>query len=71
MKHLVKLRIDGNQISVIIDNLFAAQTNLEFLGKFLEIYFIIRKKTYLHTTFGTCLKALMYGRQYRKITVQS
>lgn len=32
LRRLKKLRIDGNQLSVIVDNLFIKQRSLEFLG---------------------------------------
>lgn len=33
LRRLKRIRIDGNQLSVVIDNLFIRQKNLEFLGE--------------------------------------
>lgn len=32
LKYVKYIKLDGNQLSVIIDNLFESQRNLEFLG---------------------------------------
>lgn len=32
LKYVKNIKLDGNQLSVIIDNLFESQRNLEFLG---------------------------------------
>lgn len=33
LKYVKTIKLDGNQLSVIIDNLFETQKNLEYLGK--------------------------------------
>lgn len=36
LRNLTKLQLDGNQLSVIVDNLFEQQKNLKFLGNFIR-----------------------------------
>lgn len=43
LKYVKNIKLDGNQLSVIIDNLFESQRNLEFLGNKTTIYRYIRK----------------------------
>lgn len=38
LKYVKNIKLDGNQLSVIIDNLFESQRNLEFLGNKSTIY---------------------------------
>lgn len=51
LRRLKKLRIDGNQLSVVIDNLFIQQKNLEYLGNFFVILFCATKPINLHVFF--------------------
>lgn len=52
LRYLRKIRLDGNQLSVIIDNLFEFQKNLEHLGndtkegKLLCIYNTLHQTTF-------------------------
>lgn len=47
LKYVKTIKLDGNQLSVIIDNLFETQKNLEHLGN-AKMRFMIKKIVIVH-----------------------
>lgn len=48
LKYVKNIKLDGNQLSVIIDNLFESQRNLEFLGNNTTIYIYLSIYIYIY-----------------------
>jgi hypothetical protein len=44
IRHLSRIKLDGNQLSVVIDNLFEMQKNLEYLGTSENTQIFYRKR---------------------------
>jgi len=58
LKYLKRIHLDGNQLSVVVDNLFNRQRSLEHLGEYAVVVVVVMVVVYHHSPSSSSVDEL-------------